>query len=617
MENFLEIVWKVIKPFVRIVFRPLVIVLDFFILNWEDITNDYRFIKEKVKMFFWWCIQFCKFTLLTFRSIFTVVMTLLFVDLTFPKILFSHSSWPTWFYYFYLEVMLFILIFGGFFYYLYIKKDKSVSVLQYTSLLIYAFSIYTIFTLFSWLIADNCGSQFLFFNKVLWFNSSLYFIRIILGSVCTVLITLLYINTMNSKIYVLELPFLISLLFWICIGGICVYNLLLLFFVIEIITLLVIVASTLYFIFIGPKLIKPILHFFILNLIISTFYLFGVALLIFILPNLGIYSMTYTACISFVLAINDYIFTNFTPIILNYFKATIVLILIPLFFKLTLAPFSIWVINIYTNLPIFFLLILLTLYKIIYSLIFIKLVCGVFDFLPFLQGFWNNLLFLFVVPSFFIGCLAFRKQNLASILAFTTVSQLGYVLAGIAANTDLSLTYALFYLLVYTAQLFGIFIIFMLLKNKYGISNLNQLFLIQKFNSLYHYCLGFIFLSFAGLPPLVGFFTKYFLFLQIYIAGHFIVAFFGLVSSFFIAIIYLQISLQLFYPKKHNFNIIYFYEQKNRNQLNYNSSINSKRIIEIFHLLLTFLYIAIIFAIFWVPYSGYLLDVIYIFLGTK
>jgi len=63
---------------------------------------------------------------------------------------------------------------------------------------------------------------------------------------------------------------------------------------IESITLLVVVAAALYFAENGPRLIKPIIQFFILNLIISTFYLLGVGILLFIIPIYDEYALTYT-----------------------------------------------------------------------------------------------------------------------------------------------------------------------------------------------------------------------------------------------------------------------------------------------------------------------------------
>lgn len=145
----------------------------------------------------------------------------------------------------------------------------------------------------------------------------------------------------------------------------------------------------------------------------------------------------------------------------------------------------------------------------------------------------------------FVGCLAYRSQDLKTILAYTTVSQLGYIVAGFIVSSPLAIKYSLIYLGVYCLQLIGIFVIFLILQAKYDFTNLNQLFLVKKYNKFYYYLLFVIFFSLSGIPPLSGFFTKYFLFLQIYHSGFFMVAIFGLISGFIMAIIYLQIVLQL------------------------------------------------------------------------
>jgi len=67
-----------------------------------------------------------------------------------------------------------------------------------------------------------------------------------------------------------------------------------LFIIIESITLLVVTTAALYFAENGPRLIKPVIQFFILNLIISTFYLLGVGLLLFLVPASEEYTLSYS-----------------------------------------------------------------------------------------------------------------------------------------------------------------------------------------------------------------------------------------------------------------------------------------------------------------------------------
>lgn len=73
--------------------------------------------------------------------------------------------------------------------------------------------------------------------------------------------------------------------------------------------------------------------------------------------------------------------------VIMYFKLALGLILVPILFKLTLAPFSIWIVNVYANLPIIFLLVIMTIYKVVYALLFLRLFLNVIDLVPELQGF--------------------------------------------------------------------------------------------------------------------------------------------------------------------------------------------------------------------------------------
>ena len=145
----------------------------------------------------------------------------------------------------------------------------------------------------------------------------------------------------------------------------------------------------------------------------------------------------------------------------------------------------------------------------------------------------------------FVGCLAYRVQDLKTVLALTTVSQMGYIMSGLIVQSTVVGTYSMIYLVTYCFQLFGLLGLIIYLQNKFDIVNLAQLFLIKRYSSLCYWSLFIIFLSLAGLPPFAGFFTKYFLFLSLYNSGNVVLAMAGLSSSVLMAIIYLQMTLQL------------------------------------------------------------------------
>lgn len=145
----------------------------------------------------------------------------------------------------------------------------------------------------------------------------------------------------------------------------------------------------------------------------------------------------------------------------------------------------------------------------------------------------------------FIGCFAYRSTDLKTIIALTTVSQMGYVLAGLISHDVMAIKYAIIYLLVYILNLSGIFIIFIKLQKYFFLTNLNQLFIIKNYSKKWFYILFVLFASLGGFPPFAGFFLKYFLFLHIYKAGFFALAAAGIISGYVMSIIYLQILMEL------------------------------------------------------------------------
>lgn len=191
----------------------------------------------------------------------------------------------------------------------------------------------------------------------------------------------------------------------------------------------------------------------------------------------------------------------------------------------------------------------MTVYKIVYFFLFLKIFVSLLNLVPGLFNFWGSIMWFFIMASLFAGCLAYREQDLKTIFAFTTISQLGYIMAGVVVLNTEALKIAVFYLLMYCLQIAAVFVVLILVQKKYRITNLNQLYLLKYYSPAYCYLLVVIFFSFAGVPPLSGFFLKYFLFVYVYSSGFFIIALGGLIAGFVMAIIYFQMILQLLWRK--------------------------------------------------------------------
>lgn len=125
------------------------------------------------------------------------------------------------------------------------------------------------------------------------FDYGVFLARVILIIFALFFLFLLYLDVFSKSLFILELPFIVGLLLWFFLLAVRSFNFIFIFILMESITLLVVIIISIYFIFFGAKLLKPIIHFFVFNLIISTFFLLGLGILFFFIPVSGIENLTY------------------------------------------------------------------------------------------------------------------------------------------------------------------------------------------------------------------------------------------------------------------------------------------------------------------------------------
>lgn len=504
------------------------------------------------------------------------------------------------------EFIIFINIIVGFFIYMLASQNSFKKSLNYLEFIILSFTFYFIILLLSHLqffgISNNFHAFFLY-NKTTISLELFILIFMILFCASLWLEGLIVLNIS------LEILFFLAFIFWNGLILLFNFNFLFIFIVMELITICIVILIALYFIFIGPKLVRSSIQFFVLNILISIFFILGSVFYIFTINDISYYNLTYS---NLFMTYLNYIMTGFNyNILIIIFKIIISLLLIPFIFKLTLAPFSVWIINVYTHLPMIIIILLMTIYKIIYAVVFIRLMLTIIDLLPSLAEYWVGCLVFFIFPSMYIGCMAYRQTNIKTILAYTTVSQIGYILTGLIVNNTNALKYSLIYLFVYCGQICGILIILISLKHKVNLGNINQLYLLQYYNKFHYYLLFVIFLSLAGIPPLSGFFLKYFIFIEIYNSGFFLLAFTGLFSSFLMAIIYLQVALQIMLNKNIS-NLFYAVQQKHLFKKIYFKFFTNKNLLYVF--LAVLLFIIIFFALVFPSFSAHITNDVYAFI---
>ena len=182
-------------------------------------------------------------------------------------------------------------------------------------------------------------------------------------------------------------------------------------------------------------------------------------------------------------------------------------ILVGLGFKLGVVPFHMWIPDVYDGSPTAVTLFLGTAPKIAaFAMIIRLLVEGLGDMV---QG-WQQILSMLAALSFVVGnVIAIAQTNIKRMLAYSTISHMGFVLLGILAGSEAGYAASMFYIITYAIITMGGFAIVILLsKNGYEADHLNDLKGLSTRHPWYAFMMMLFLFSMAGVPPTVGFYAK-------------------------------------------------------------------------------------------------------------
>jgi len=182
-------------------------------------------------------------------------------------------------------------------------------------------------------------------------------------------------------------------------------------------------------------------------------------------------------------------------------------ILVGLGFKLGVVPFHMWVPDVYDGAPTAVTLFLGSAPKIAaFAMVIRLLVEGLGDMS---QG-WQQILSLLAALSFVLGnIIAIAQTNIKRMLAYSTISHMGFVFMGILAVSKDGYAASMFYSITYAITAMGAFaVIIMLSKNNYEADQLNDLKGLSARHPWYAFMMMLFLFSMAGIPPTVGFYAK-------------------------------------------------------------------------------------------------------------
>lgn len=200
-----------------------------------------------------------------------------------------------------------------------------------------------------------------------------------------------------------------------------------------------------------------------------------------------------------------------------------------MFFKISAVPFHLWTADVYEGAPI-----PVTTYLSVISkgaAIFIFLITLYKVFSPIIVQ-WQEIIWVIALITMVVGNLfAIRQKNLKRFLAFSSISQAGFLLLGLIGGNEMGMSAVVYYILVYIFSNVGAFTVVSAVYNATGKENIddyNGLYLTNPKLSLVMLISLF---SLAGIPPVAGFFGKFFLFAAAAEKGFYILVFLALINT--------------------------------------------------------------------------------------
>ena len=209
-------------------------------------------------------------------------------------------------------------------------------------------------------------------------------------------------------------------------------------------------------------------------------------------------------------------------------------------FKISAAPFHMWTPDVYEGSPTPVTAFFATAPKVAAGVLFARVLYGGFGHAV---ADWQQILTFVAIASMFLGSIAaIGQSNLKRLLAYSSIGHMGYALVGLAAGTEAGAQSLLIYLSIYLVMNIGVFA-FILTMERDGrpVATIPDLAGLSRTRPAEAMGVAILMLSLAGLPPLVGFFGKFFVFKAAVDAGLAPLAIAGAIASVIGAFYYLNI----------------------------------------------------------------------------
>src|SRR6202044_2761626 len=196
----------------------------------------------------------------------------------------------------------------------------------------------------------------------------------------------------------------------------------------------------------------------------------------------------------------------------------LVFALVGLAFKISVVPFHMWTPDVYEGVPTPVTTFFATAPKIAAMAVLVRVVITAF---PGVANDWRQILTFVSIASMVLGAFAaIGQRSFKRLMAYSSIGHMGYALVGLAAGTTEGVQGVLVYMAIFITMTLGVFAVILSMRRHGGmVESIDQLAGLSRTHPASAFFLAMLLFSMAGVPPLAGFFGKFYVFLAAIKAG--------------------------------------------------------------------------------------------------
>jgi NADH-quinone oxidoreductase subunit N len=164
---------------------------------------------------------------------------------------------------------------------------------------------------------------------------------------------------------------------------------------------------------------------------------------------------------------------------------------------------------------------------------------------------WQQILVFVSIASMGLGAFAaIGQRNIKRLMAYSSIGHMGFALVGLAAGTAEGVQGVLIYMAIYITMTLGAFAVILSMRRSTGmVESIDQLAGLSRSNPGMAFFLAMLLFSMAGIPPLAGFFAKFYVFVAAIKAGLYVLAVIGVLASVVGAYYYLRVIKVMYFDE--------------------------------------------------------------------